>query len=188
MATDDPFEGILTFVEEAGIAYMLVGSYASSYYGPARATQDYDIVISSTEAQVRDFVGRLPNDRYYVNLNTALDALARNSMFNVLDLRSGWRFDFIFCRSRPFSQSEFSRRTRQEVQGVSTYIASAEDVIISKLEWAHRSGSQRQLEDVVRILQTRWVQLDQEYLAKWIADLRLTSEWSDARKLAGIIQ
>lgn len=30
MATDDPLAAILTFVQRAGILYMLVGSYASS--------------------------------------------------------------------------------------------------------------------------------------------------------------
>jgi hypothetical protein len=42
-----------------------------------------------------------------------------------------------------------------ELQGVSLFVASAEDVILSKVEWSKLGGSQRQLEDVVAILRAR---------------------------------
>jgi hypothetical protein len=33
----------------------------------------------------------------------------------------------------------------------------------------------------------RWDALDRSYLEKWIEELGLTDEWSDARRVAGIV-
>jgi hypothetical protein len=73
-----------------------------------------------------------------------------------------------------------------ELHGVSLFVASAEDVILSKLEWSKLGGSQRQLEDVVAILRSRWDSLDQTYLREWIADLQLEAGWKSAVEKAGL--
>ena len=64
-------------------------------------------------------------------------------------------------------------------------IATAEDVILSKLEWSKLSQSQRQLEDVAAVLRA-WRDLDREYLKKWIQALRLAAEWKWAIEKAGL--
>ena len=55
---------------------------------------------------------------------------------NVVDWVTGWKIDFIIRKSRAFSEEEFLRRTRFTLQAVPLSVASAEDVVISKLEWA----------------------------------------------------
>ena len=57
-------------------------------------------------------------------------------------------------------------------------VATLEDVILSKLEWAHMGGSRRQLEDVATLLQVRRQEIDRGYLAGWISALGLGREWS----------
>jgi len=42
MTTEDIFRRIAAALAEAGIPYMLTGSFASSYHGIPRATQDID--------------------------------------------------------------------------------------------------------------------------------------------------
>jgi hypothetical protein len=64
-------------------------------------------------------------------------------------------------------------------------VASAEDVVISKLEWAKLAQSRRQIEDAAAILRVRGDALDHSYLAKWIDDLGLVDEWGEARRVAG---
>ncbi len=65
-------------------------------------------------------------------------------------------------------------------------MASAEDVVVSKLEWSKLAQSQRHIEDVAGILRMRWESLDRSYLEKWILELGLKTEWTDARRAAGI--
>src|SRR5271156_1300053 len=147
---------IAAALDRAGIAYMLSGSFASAYYGAPRSTQDIDLVIAATPSQLRSFVQSLPSDEYYVDLDAALEAHKHQSLFNVVDMATGWKIDLIIRKSRPFSEEEFRRRKLVNLQGRSLFVASAEDVVVSKLEWAKLAQSQRHIEDVAGILRMRW--------------------------------
>jgi hypothetical protein len=48
---------------------MLVGSFASTYCGAARSTQNIDLMIQATPAQLRAFAQSLPSEEYYVDLD-----------------------------------------------------------------------------------------------------------------------
>lgn len=186
MSVTEVFQRITAALDQAGIEYMLSGSFATAYHGTPRSTQDIDLVIAATPAQLRTFIENLSSDEYYVDLNAALEAHGRQSLFNVIDLATGWKIDLIFRKSRAFSQEEFRRRQLVDMADVSLFLASAEDVIISKLEWAKLGQSLRHIEDVAGILKLRWESLDRPYLEKWILELGLETEWSSACRAAGI--
>jgi hypothetical protein len=61
--------------------------------------------------------------------------------------------------------------TTAEVGGVRVQVVSPEDAILSKLEWAKESESERQLRDAAGVAATQGDRLDFEYLRKWAADL-----------------
>jgi hypothetical protein len=187
MSVPDVFRRITTALDHAGIGYMLSGSFASAHYGAPRSTQDIDLVIEAAPAQLRAFVEALSGNEYYADLNSALEAHQRQSMFNVIDLATGWKIDLIIRKSRAFSQEEFRRRQRVSLNDVPLFVASAEDVVISKLEWARLAQSRRQIEDAAAILRMRWNALEHSYLDKWIAELDLKKEWDDAQRVAGIV-
>jgi hypothetical protein len=186
MSVTQIFQRIAAALDQAGIAYMLSGSFASSYYGAPRSTQDIDLVIEATPAQLRAFVQSLPSDEYYADLDAALGAHKAESLFNVIDLSTGWKVDLIIRKSRAFSREEFRRRHTIDVQGLSLFVASAEDIVIAKLEWSKLARSRRQIEDVATILRARFESLDRVYLERWIRDLNLEKEWQDALQAAGI--
>lgn len=66
---------------------------------------------------------------------------------------------------------EFERRQKIEINGRPLWIVSKEDFILSKLDWARESQSQRQLSDVENLLAT---EIDQDYLKLWSQKLNLT--------------
>jgi hypothetical protein len=101
--------------------------------------------------------------------------------FNVIDMLSGWKADLIFRRLRPFSVSDFERRELAEVLGVHMWVASAEDIIVSKLEWASRTASERQLRDGAGVLATGRPTLDMACLERWVSALGLEKEWNAIR-------
>jgi hypothetical protein len=190
MASDDGAEGAirraLEALQRAGVPYMLTGSFASSFHGAPRTTQDIDIVIAPTLGSLQRLVSEFPEDQYYVSREAALQAYGSESLFNVIDLESGWKIDFIVRKSRPFSVEEFTRRREAEVLGTSVTIASAEDVILSKLEWAKMAGSERQITDVAGILRTQGPDIDVEYVERWVAVLGVQSQWERASAEAGL--
>ena len=186
MSVSDVFARIKSALDSAGIPFMLSGSFASAVYGVPRSTQDIDFVIAATASQLRTLIQALPSDQYYADLDAALEAHERRSLFNVIDSATGWKIDFIIRKSRAFSEEEFGRRRLLDIEGTSLFVASAEDVIIAKLEWSKLSKSQRQLEDVAAILRVRFERLDHSYLEKWIAELGLRGEWKDALLASGL--
>ena len=186
MSASEVLRRIIAALDHAGIAYMLTGSFASAHHGAPRSTQDVDMVIAANPEQLRTFIQSLPTGEYYANLDAALESHKRESLFNVIDLATGWKIDLIIRKSRAFSQEEFGRRHLVNLQGLRLFVASAEDVVIAKLEWSKLAQSQRQIEDVATILRLRWESLDRAYLEKWVSELNLARKWSEAKAIAGI--
>jgi len=182
MTAADLFGRMVARLEEAGIPYMLTGSFASAYHGRPRATQGIDFVIAASPDQIRTLIRGLPPAEYYADEAAALDAHRQESQFNVIDLATGWKIALICRESRPFSSTEFDRRVRANLEGLSLYIATAEDVLLAKLEWAKLGGSQRQIEDVAGLLEVRGSELDLAYVQRWVAALGLTIEWAAAQR------
>lgn len=173
-------------LERVGVPYMLTGSYASSYHSVPRATIDLDFVVAPTRDQVRSLVAMLPKDHFYVDEGAALEALDTHGQFNAIHTESGWKADFIIRKPRPFSAREFERRHRATVEGVELTIATAEDVVLSKLEWSKLGGSARQIEDAATVLRTRKQMVDWDYLDTWVPRLGVETQWSAALEAAGI--
>jgi len=186
MSTHDLFARLSAALAQAGIAYMFTGSFASSFHGTPRASNDFDLVMAPTPEQLRALKDSLPEADYYFDLEEALQELKRRGQFNIIDLASGWKVDFIIRKQRAFSLSEFDRRFPIEFEGLSIFMASAEDVVLAKLEWAKKGSSERQIEDVVGILRIRANELDRTYIERWIKDLQVEPQWRQALETAGL--
>ncbi len=180
------FREIVAALDQAGVPYMVVGSFASNLYGTGRGTQDIDLVVSADADRVRALLNILPKTQYYFDVDTAVEASKRKSMFNILDMERGWKIDIIFEKPTPFHQQAFLRRTAAQIEQVLLFAARAEDVIISKLEWAKMGGSLRQIEDVAGILKVQESALNYAEIERWVKDMGLSSEWASARKAAGL--
>ena len=184
MSVDDLFGRLRGALDAAGVPYMLTGSFASSVHGKPRATHDVDIVIDPSRTQLLALLGHFPEDSYYASVEGALDALNRRSQFNVIDFATGWKVDFIIRKSREFSRVEFDRRRGAQISGLSIDVATAEDVLLAKLEWAKEGASDRQIEDAAGILQAQGERLDRQYVRHWVGELGLVEQWRAAEARA----
>lgn len=185
MTVESVFRTLQQALDSAGVPYMVTGSFASSTHGEPRASKDIDIVIAPTRDQLIDLIRHFPDDQYYAMEEDALEAFANRSMFNIIDFVSGWKVDLIVKKMRPFSDEEFGRRKEVELAGLRLSVATAEDVLISKLEWAKAGESQRQLEDAAGIIRVQGQNLDVEYVERWIRELGLSEQWVAAQLRAG---
>ncbi|HEY2901505.1 MAG TPA: hypothetical protein VGL59_13070 [Polyangia bacterium] len=173
---------LTTKLAVAGVPNMVVGSFASSFHGVPRSSQDLDLVIDPQPDSLRRFLADLPPADYYADADAALDALRRRGQFNVIDMATAWKADLIVRKARPFSVEEMRRRIEGELLGARVFVASPEDTLISKLEWAKLGGgSQLQLRDVSGILQLRGDELDFAYIERWVGELGLGEIWRHAR-------
>jgi hypothetical protein len=108
-------------------------------------------------------------------------ALADRSQFNVIEQASGWKVDFLVRKDRPFSMEEFARRQPAQLLGRPSFVTTAEDLIIAKLEWASAGQSERQLDDVAGVVDAVGPDLDTRYIQRWVSVLGLQEAWSRAK-------
>lgn len=173
---------VAQILEASGVPYMLTGSLAAAYYATPRATQDIDVVIDTQEEGIERLVQGFLDAEFYVDREAALAAWRTQGQFNAIDPDSGWKVDLIVRKDRSFSRTEFERREPADLLGIEVSLASLEDVVIAKLEWAQMGNSELQRTDVVRLLELSGSRVDRAYLEKWVAELGLQNEWSSILK------
>ncbi len=155
--------------ETLGIPYYLVGSLASSFHGEPRSTRDVDFVASIT-TQDASKLGSALVSHYYIDPAMIVEAIRRQSSFNLLELESLTKVD-VFAVTIPAStDSEFTRAQRVAPSGsdnATLLVASPEDTVIAKLVWYRKGGetSDRQWSDVIAILRIQGARLDRVLLA-----------------------
>ena len=182
MTLPDLLRRITEILDDASIPYMLTGSLAVAFYATPRATQDIDLVVEVPTDKLAALVERISDSGLYVSLGAAREAFLREGQFNAIDPETGWKVDFIIRKSRAFSVSEFSRRRPESALGLELPLVSREDLILAKLEWAKKSGSELQLRDVGALFRHGEPDLDHAYLERWIEDLELAELWEEVRR------
>jgi hypothetical protein len=175
---EDALLRVVTALEAEGVAYMVTGSIASSFHGRPRSTHDADVVIDPDPEQLKRLVQRLAAAGFHAEETRALDALRRRRQFNVIEMESASKVDLIVRKDRPFSGEELRRREMADLApGLRVALASAEDTILSKLEWARTAGgSEKQLGDAAGVLEVN-PQLDRRYIERWARELGVLDLW-----------
>jgi hypothetical protein len=156
-------------LDNAGIPYMLTGSYAMAFYTLPRMTRDIDIIIeiSSPEAEK---LNTAFSDTYYFDLQTLHQSLATHGMFNIIHQSLMIKVDLIVKKPDEYRRMEFSRRRHIPYEGLLVWVVAPEDLILSKLLWIVDSGSEMQMRDVRHLLHAS-LDLDTDYLYDWAARL-----------------
>ncbi|MGR3309834.1 MAG: hypothetical protein ACUZ77_03580 [Candidatus Brocadiales bacterium] len=157
---------------------MLTGSVASSLQGEPRATHDIDVVVAIQKPVVKNLVMAFPQPDFYLDEDSVVDAIDRQRMFNLIDVKEGGKVDFWILTDEPFDQSRFSRKYVEEVMGIRIQVSSPEDTILAKLRWAKLSGgSEKQFTDALRVYEVQFGKLDMNYLEYWVKELDIEPMW-----------
>jgi hypothetical protein len=169
---------VTTVLEKLSIPYFVSGSVASTLYGMVRTTQNSDIIADMCAEHIRPFVSGLQNE-FFVDELMIAESIQTNSSFNIIHRESMFKVDIFIPQPRPFHQSQLRRAQVQTFPGdpeVSARFASAEDTILSKLEWYRQRGevSESQWRDVLGIMRTRAGALDLDYLRTWGKELKVS--------------
>ena len=172
MTPEEAVQLALSRLDECSIPYMITGSFASNMHGVPRATYDADVVIDVDQQSLEKLMESL-GEEFYLSPEGAREALARERMFNIIHLETGFKVDLIIKKKRAFNQEEFARREKVDYLGEPRWFATAEDVILAKLEWSKLGDSERQFTDALNVARIQGEKLDREYLEKWARDLDL---------------
>jgi len=167
---------VLDVLRDLGVRVFVGGSIASSAHGVARASVDADLVAELAPAHVDRFLAAL-REAYYAPEERVRDAVARKGSFNLIHLDTMLKVDVFVSRDRPFDRRSFARARPAPLEVGEAFlpVASAEDIVLAKLEWYRRGGevSQRQWTDVIGVLQAQGGTLDLAYLRSGAAELEV---------------
>jgi len=167
-------------LDSAGILYMITGSIALALYARPRMTRDIDLVIDCRPRDSETIV-RLFESDCYVDPASVRDAIATRRMFSIIHNEWVIKADFIVRKEEAYRKVEFGRRRGFEIEGVTVWVVSPEDLVLSKLQWSKDTGSELQRDDVRAILHSVR-NLDWGYLEKWSIDLGVEDLLAEVRE------
>ena len=131
---------------------------------------DVDLVCELAEGDIWQLIQSIGTD-YYASETAMRDAVRRKGCFNLIHLPTSFKVDIFVSRGRPFDVESMERASMQrlgDTRFVEVPVATAEDSIISKLEWYRLTNetSERQWEDVSRVLDLQGEDIDRDYLSR----------------------
>ena len=177
---------LVPIFERLGIAYQIGGSVASLAHGVARTTLDIDL-IADVHAEHVAALAEQAAPLFYIDADDVAEAVAAAGSFNLIHLGSMFKVDVFVLKPTPYDTQAFLRadlkalddagdNDKDDNDAALFFVASAEDVILSKLRWYELGQriSTRQLDDVRGVLLVQGPALDVAYLRRWAGALHLT--------------
>jgi hypothetical protein len=165
---DDAVVALLAALERADVPYMLVGSLASNFHGIPRSTRDADFVIDLAPGALGRLVAAFP-PQLSLMPQTAFETVTGTVPHLVEVVGTPFVGELFMLSDDPHDRERFARRLRVQVLGVPAFVATAEDMIVTKLRWALDAGRLKDRDDVRSIIAVQGQHLDDQYIARWAA-------------------
>jgi hypothetical protein len=164
---------------------MITGAYAVSYFGLPRATHDLDIVIEINPADIERVVRKFSRE-YVVDKGMTENAVQYRTHFSIIHIKTDLKIDLWILKETASEIEKFARRKKVSLLGVLTYIISAEDMIITKLEWFKRSKNTKHLDDAVGIIKVQSGRLNRKYIKQTVKKLGIKKYWDIAAERSSL--
>jgi hypothetical protein len=166
---------VIDALDALGVPYVIGGSLASALHGVMRATMDADLLADLSQEHVEPLALAL-GEAFYADVETMSHAVQHHGSFNLIHLETMFKVDVFVTKPRPFDRAQMARRQLHLLSDDPewrAYVATAEDIILAKLEWYLAGGevSNRQWQDVLGVLRVQANRLDRDYLGHMAAGL-----------------
>jgi len=169
VTSDEAVGRSIDALSAAGLEYVLVGSFASNFWGAPRATQDVDLVVDFAGTSMRDLLAWLgPGFRLEPQQTFETVTGKRRHIVYVGD--GAFTIEVFPVSEDAHDRERFHRRASVALLGRTTFVLSPEDVIVTKLRWAAALNRDKDLADVAGVVAVRRDTIDWPYVRRWCGE------------------
>ena len=168
MTPDEAVVSVLAALDAAAVPYMLVGSLASNFHGIPRSTRDADFVVQLSPDGLQRLAAHLPPG-LLLERQAAFEAVTGTVRHLITLVGSPFVCELFELSDDPHDLSRFARRLSARVLTCDAFVASAEDMIITKLRWVKGANRPKDRDDIRNIIAVQGPLLDWVYLDRWSA-------------------
>jgi hypothetical protein len=80
---------------------------------------------------------------------------------------SAFKVEFFLLSSDPHDAERFARRRREPMGVAEAFVASPEDVIVTKLRWSKGGNRKKDVDDVRNVIRVQGAAIDWPYVERW---------------------
>lgn len=167
MNADEISRRVVEILNSHQIPYMLVGSLSTNFHSISRSTQDADIVIPERLIETAHTIaGEFPDLRLDPQIGFESVTGTKKLMLHAAD-SGGFIVELFDQANDGHDRERFQRRLRVDWLGITAWIATAEDAVVTKLRWAESQGRRKDVDDARTIIAMKGQTLDWPYIENW---------------------
>ncbi len=166
MSNEEVVRAVISALDELSIPYILVGSFSSNFYGIPRSTNDADFVLSLGDVPIKTLMERLGSG-FRLDPQMSFETVTGTYRYVVEALEAAFTIEVFLLTDEPHDQERFARRQRVATHLGAAFLPTAEDVIVTKLNWAKRAGRPKDTADVRNVIAVQGNRLDWDYIHGW---------------------
>lgn len=166
MSAEEVVPAIIDALETVGVHYMMVGGYASSYYGVVRSTKDVDFVVHLEKNNIEVILAHLGPD-YRRDPQVTFETITATTKHLIYHVDDPFHIELFLLSEDPYDRERFARRCRVVSMGREVTLPTAEDVVVTKLFWAMNAQRGKDSDDVREVIATRGDRIDWDYVHHW---------------------
>jgi hypothetical protein len=132
------------------VRWYLFGAQAALLYGAARLTADIDVTVQIGERGTAGLARALEEAGFRLRVRDVADFVAKTRVLPFVHDRSGMPVDIVLAGPGP-EELFLKRRRRRQIEGVTVFVASPEDIVVMKM----LAGRGKDEDDTLAILAAR---------------------------------
>ncbi len=166
MKSDEAAIAVIDALEKLKIPYMLVGSFASNFYGIPRATEDVDFVAQLDAGILSEIREKLGN-RFRLNPQTSFETTTATRRYVLESIEESFSIELFLLSKDPHDRERFARRRRVRILDRKAYVSTVEDAIITKLRWYDIGRRTKDIQDARGMIAVQGERIDWDYVTGW---------------------
>jgi hypothetical protein len=163
---DDIVLAVIDHLNAHKVPYMIVGSLATNVYCNPRSTEDGDFVVEGNLAQLaRDIRAGRSDVRFDPQMGFESVTGTQKIVLKIAD--HAFDVEVFQLSNDEHDQARFARRVRVRTFDRDVWIASLEDMIVTKLRWSQYAGREKDVSDARNLIAVQYELVDWPYVESW---------------------